>query len=54
MQTNLVAGCGIEPGGGVAATVNAVVHKLVGNPNVVVYDGSMSEWAGEGLPLTKP
>ena len=40
--------------GGGAATVNAVVHKLVGNPNVVVYDGSMSEWAGEGLPLTKP
>ena len=40
-------------GGGVAATVNAVVHKLVGNPNVSVYDGSMSEWTGEGLPTVK-
>ena len=40
-------------GGGGAATVNAVVHKLVGNPNVAVYDGSMSEWTGEGLPLTR-
>ena len=40
-------------GGGVAATVNAVVHKLVGNPNVSVYDGSMSEWTGEGLPIEK-
>lgn len=38
-------------GGGIAATVNAVVHKLVGNPNVAVYDGSMSEWTGEGLPV---
>ncbi|MFT7245854.1 MAG: thiosulfate/3-mercaptopyruvate sulfurtransferase [Candidatus Azotimanducaceae bacterium] len=40
-------------GGGIAATVNAVVHKLVGNPNVSVYDGSMSEWTGEGLPTEK-
>ena len=40
-------------GGGIAATVNAVVHKLVGNPNVSVYDGSMSEWTGEGLPIEK-
>jgi thiosulfate/3-mercaptopyruvate sulfurtransferase len=40
-------------GGGVAATVNAVVHKLVGNPNVSVYDGSMSEWTGEGMPTVK-
>lgn len=38
-------------GGGIAATVNAVVHKLVGNSNVVVYDGSMSEWNGENLPI---
>jgi thiosulfate/3-mercaptopyruvate sulfurtransferase len=37
-------------GGGVAATLNAVVCRLVGHPNVVVYDGSMSEWVGEGLP----
>lgn len=40
-------------GGGIAATVNAVVHKLVGNPNVSVYDGSMTEWTGEGLPIEK-
>ncbi len=38
-------------GGGVAATLNAVVCRLVGNPNVSVYDGSMSEWVGEGLPV---
>lgn len=38
-------------GGGVAATLNAVVCRLVGNPNVAVYDGSMSEWTGEGMPV---
>lgn len=38
-------------GGGIAATVNAVAHLLAGNKNVAVYDGSMSEWAGEGLPI---
>ena len=38
-------------GGGVAATVNAIVCRLVGNPDVSVYDGSMSEWVGEGLPV---
>lgn len=40
-------------GGGVAATVNAVVCRLVGNPNVAVYDGSMSEWVGDGMPVAK-
>lgn len=37
-------------GGGIAATVNAMAHLIAGNQNVSVYDGSMSEWAGEGLP----
>lgn len=37
-------------GGGIAATVNAVAHLMAGNENVAVYDGSMSEWEGEGLP----
>ncbi len=37
-------------GGGIAATVNAMAHLMVGNPNVAVYDGSMNEWAAEGLP----
>lgn len=40
-------------GGGIAATVNAVAHLIAGNENVSVYDGSMSEWVGEGLPTTK-
>jgi thiosulfate/3-mercaptopyruvate sulfurtransferase len=40
-------------GGGIAATVNAMAHLMAGNENVSVYDGSMNEWAGEGLPMTK-
>ncbi len=40
-------------GGGIAATVNAVALVLAGHSNVGVYDGSMSEWLGEGLPTTK-
>lgn len=40
-------------GGGIAATVNAVAHLMAGNENVSVYDGSMSEWVGEGLPTTQ-
>lgn len=39
-------------GGGIAATVNGIAHLIAGNKNVAVYDGSMSEWAGEGLPIT--
>lgn len=39
-------------GGGIAATVNAVAHLMAGNENVAVYDGSLEEWAGEGLPTT--
>ena len=40
-------------GGGIAATVNAVAHLMAGNKNVAVYDGSMNEWLGEGLPTLK-
>lgn len=40
-------------GGGIAATINAMAHLMAGNENVSVYDGSMSEWVGEGLPTTK-
>lgn len=40
-------------GGGIAATVNAVAHLIAGNENVAVYDGSLYEWVGEGLPLTE-
>ena len=39
-------------GGGIAATVNACAAKLAGIQNVAVYDGSMSEWLSEGLPVT--
>ena len=40
-------------GGGIAATVNAVAHFMVGNENVAVYDGSLYEWMSEGLPITE-
>jgi thiosulfate/3-mercaptopyruvate sulfurtransferase len=39
-------------GGGIAAAVNAMAHILVGQENVAVYDGSLDEWIGEGLPMT--
>lgn len=40
-------------GGGIAATLEAFACALVGQENVGVYDGSMSEWAAnEELPLT--
>lgn len=39
-------------GGGIAATLNAFAHLIVGNENVAVYDGSLFEWKGEGLPLS--
>ncbi len=38
-------------GGGIAATANAVGCLLAGHENVRVYDGSMSEWSGENLPV---
>lgn len=39
-------------GGGIAATLNACAAKLVGIDDVAVYDGSMSEWLAEKLPIT--
>ncbi len=40
-------------GGGIAATLTAFACGLVGQDNVAVYDGSMSEWVeDEGRPLT--
>ena len=39
-------------GGGIAATVNGMAHLMAGNRNVSVYDGSMDEWVGEGMPTT--
>jgi thiosulfate/3-mercaptopyruvate sulfurtransferase len=39
-------------GGGIAATLNAMVHLMAGNENVAVYDGSLFEWKGEGLPVS--
>jgi len=40
-------------GGGISATVNAMAHLMVGNENVSVYDGSMTEWMWERLPTAK-
>lgn len=37
-------------GGGIAATLNAVLHLIAGHENVAVYDGSLMEWMGEGMP----
>jgi thiosulfate/3-mercaptopyruvate sulfurtransferase len=39
-------------GGGIAATVNAMAHLMVGNESIAVYDGSLDEWGGEKLPIT--
>lgn len=39
-------------GGGIAATLNAMAHLMVGNDNVAVYDGSLFEWMGEGMPIS--
>ncbi len=38
-------------GGGIAAAVNAMAHLMTGHKNAAVYDGSMYEWLGEGLPV---
>lgn len=40
-------------GGGIAATLNAVLHLIAGHENVAVYDGSLVEWMGEGLPVAE-
>ena len=40
-------------GGGIAATLDAFACKLMGQDNVAVYDGSMSEWVqDESRPLS--
>jgi thiosulfate/3-mercaptopyruvate sulfurtransferase len=39
-------------GGGIAAAMSAMAHWMVGQTNVAVYDGSLDEWIGEGLPTT--
>jgi len=38
-------------GGGIAATLNAMAHLIAGHRNIAVYDGSLFEWKGEGLPI---
>lgn len=39
-------------GGGIAAALNGMAHLMARQENVAVYDGSMEEWVGEGLPRT--
>ena len=47
-SSKVIAYCG----GGIAATINAFACLLVGQEQVAVYDGSMSEWAGdESMPM---
>ncbi len=43
----------IGRGGDISATVSAVGCLMVGKDDVAVYDGSLSEWVGEGLPTTR-
>jgi len=38
-------------GGGIAAAVNAMAHVMTGHTNIAIYDGSLYEWLGEGLPV---
>lgn len=38
-------------GGGIAATSDAFVLHLLGHDDIGIYDGSLSEWVAEGLPL---
>jgi thiosulfate/3-mercaptopyruvate sulfurtransferase len=41
-------------GGGISATIDAFACLLAGQPQVAVYDGSMSEWVrDDSLPLTE-
>jgi thiosulfate/3-mercaptopyruvate sulfurtransferase len=46
-QQRIITYCG----GGIAATLNAMAYLMMGYDNVAVYDGSLYEWKGEGLPL---
>lgn len=38
-------------GGGIAATSDAFILTLLGHEDVAVYDGSLRDWVGQGLPL---
>jgi thiosulfate/3-mercaptopyruvate sulfurtransferase len=46
-QKRIITYCG----GGVAATLNAMAYVMNGFENVAIYDGSLYEWIGEGLPV---
>ena len=40
-------------GGGISATMDALVLSRLGHPHIAIYDGSMWEWAGDpSLPMT--
>jgi len=39
-------------GGGIAAAFGAMAHVMAGQENIAVYDGSLYEWIGEGMPVT--
>ena len=45
--TKVIAYCG----GGIAATSDAFILTLLGHDDVSVYDGSLRDWVGRGLPL---
>lgn len=45
--TRIVTWCG----GGIAATSDAFTLLRLGHDDVGIYDGSLSEWVAEGLPL---
>ncbi len=47
--SRVVAYCG----GGISATIPAFARLLVGLNDTAIYDGSMSEWVREGLPLNE-
>ena len=50
LQRRVIAYCG----GGVSATGDAFALTLLGHENVVVYDGSMQEWASDpALPMER-
>jgi len=42
-------------GGGIGSTIDAFALTLIGYTDVALYDGSLSEWAGDpSLPMTDP
>ena len=48
-EGRVVAYCG----GGISATIPAFARLLIGLGDTAIYDGSMSEWVREGLPLNE-